>query len=622
MQGSEFIAQSGGAALDDYGAVEIADSFIDGPILVESGASLTVTAGGTLDGSVSLAAGATLTIEPTIAGSVNLDATISGAGSLTIGGPATGNGELTLVSEASSFSGGTVIEGGATVDVEADASLGTGAVTLAGAGATLILDDDILLNTDVSAESGALDIRAYMATGSTATLDAAIGTTLTVEGYDYSVDDSAAASGLTLGGGGTIELDQLSVATTAGVALTVAADTTASLSNDANDKLQGEVVVDAGAVAEFSSTTTIDAVGATALEIEGGSAILDAWTVTGATDVADGVLAVEEGTVSSAILLDATSTLWVQPADDPITLAAPISGDGAVKIGAAADGALLVTSADSYAGGTTIEGGDVVEVAAGASLGSGVVTLDGPGDILRFDGDVPPTETIDFASDNGLIELTGIGAAAAQSVALNASGQLVFEVGTTPETLEIAGVPAGTLFDVAADGGGTDVFLAAQTTDVSSGAALAQALRAADALPATPDGASDTIALDRGAGEVILTSSVNLDSTAAASIVDASGTGSLSDIVLASGVSLGLDAADSFAGGIEIGAGATLTLANTEAAGTGVVNFAGPDGTLVTVPGIANLISGFSAGDTLDATSVVATAAKDRLQGPSLAVDQ
>ena len=145
-----------------------------------------------------------------------------------------------------------MIDAGATLVVQAGASLGTGPVTLAGDGAELVLQSDLLPSVDVSAGSGLLDVADDLVSGATATLEATTGTTLTVEGNTASIDVGAAAAGLTLAGAGTIAIEQLTLTTTSGFALTIAVDTTAVL-NDS--EITGEVAVDAGAVAELSSTT-------------------------------------------------------------------------------------------------------------------------------------------------------------------------------------------------------------------------------------------------------------------------------------------------------------------------------------------------------------------------------
>ncbi len=236
------------------------------------------------------------------------------------------------------------------------------------------------------------------------------------------------------------------------------------------------------------------------------------------------------------------------------------------------------------------------------------MSLAGPDATLRIDGTTLPTNAIDFSSGNGVVELTGLGAAAFQTVAVNASGDLNFTVGSANETLAIAGVAAGTLFDVVGSGGDTEVFLAAQTAIVASGAAFEAAIDGADAVPAAATGATYTIALAPGAGTLAVTQNENLASHATVQIVDAAGAGAPATVSLAAGVSLGLSGANSFAGGVEIGSGATLTLADATAAGTGTITFTGADGAeLVTPAGITNTIANLTAGDTIDLTGFAAT---------------
>ena len=76
------------------------------------------------------------------------------------------------------------------------------------------------------------------------------------------------------------------------------------------------------------------------------------------------------------------------------------------------------------------------------------------------------------------------------------------------------------------------------------------------------------------------------------------------------GHTLTLAGQNTFAGGVEIGAGSTLTLLGASAAGTGTVDFQGADGTLnISASAMpANMLVNFQAGDTIDISGFATSA--------------
>jgi len=120
--------------------------------------------------------------------------------------------------------------------------------------------------------------------------------------------------------------------------------------------------------------------------------------------------------------------------------------------------------ANSYTGGTTIDGG-TLELAVPGAAGSGVIQFAGAtgsdlgGGVLVIDGTVLPTNTIGGLDAAETIDLTGFTATAAQA-SLEASGQLAIPTtaGTVALTLDPGIALFGGRFLLAPDGrGGTDL---------------------------------------------------------------------------------------------------------------------------------------------------------------------
>ena len=263
----------------------------------------------------------------------------------------------------------------------------------------------------------------------------------------------------------------------------------------------------------------------------------------------------------------------------------------------------------TFSGGTQIVNATTFELGAGATLGTGAIALDAAGAVLRIDGTTLTNNAINLADGVGLIELPAVAAAGDQAVAVDGSGHLTFNTTGGTATLDIAGVTQGTIFDIApVTGGSTDVFFANQTATAATGGQFVAAVLAADALPATTDHDSFTIDLARGAGDLTLTQNLPVDSSATVTIADAAGSGQASELVIGAGKSLTLAGHNTFSGGVEIGAGATLTPDGATAAGTGAITFGGADGTLDISAGVANVIANFAPGDTIDVIGITTSA--------------
>jgi autotransporter-associated beta strand protein len=344
--------------------------------------------------------------------------------------------------------------------------------------------------------------------------------------------------------------------------------------------------------------------------------VQDFVNYSGTVVLGDGSLA--QGTIN---LFGPGSQLVADPSVGAQTLIqSAISGVGSFTVGSAAQasqdvilssgappdgGTTLVTGNNSFTGGTTILSG-TLDLSGGAGLGTGTVVLSA-GAVLQIDGTTLPTNTIDFSSGGGLIRLTALPVSVAQQAAVNASGNLRFISGGVTETLDISGVATGTVFDIAADGANTDIALASQTAHVGTSAGLIAAA-SLSAVAGTPT--VGTVQLSRNEGTLTLAGSHTLSLP----IGDAPGAGTATSLAVGDGGSLTLGAVSSFAGGISIGNGSTLSLKAPGAGGSGAVTFAGQNGKLVIAAGSTNPILGFSAGDSIHltgATGVFGTATVD-----------
>jgi autotransporter-associated beta strand protein len=316
-----------------------------------SGGSLTFNNGGL--GSALISVSGTHTLDSTVA--VNLSSNLSistGAGtdSLTIGGTVantntgtlaatvtvSGPGTVSLLGAntygpASAGTVGTNINGG-TVAVGANTSLGAGDVSVGGAvsvksaAAGLNLANNFILG---NSDSVAFDSN---------------GNTLTVSGVvsDTSANGSLIAKS-TIGGGTVV----LANTETFGGSVTVNANTTLLLT----------------AAQSYGGTTTISPTATLEVGNGGSTGALPA-TTTALTD-------------SGALIFDRTDV-------NTITVANPISGNGSVTQNGVTGNTISLTGANSYSGGTTINGGEIQNGNATA-LGSGDLSI-ASGATLDLDG--------------------------------------------------------------------------------------------------------------------------------------------------------------------------------------------------------------------------------------------
>ena len=542
----------------EAGDTEFENVAINGAVTVDTGATFAIDSGSEKD-VVMVAQGANFVVQPAAGTTVQINGEVEGDGGVTIGNAGVlAGGTVQFSYPADYFAGGMTIVNDSTVEIEAGVMFADGAIALDAAGAILQMDGSSLPGNTIDLANGAGSV-------------------------DLAGLSPGADQALTLSGAGVLNF-------------TVANDT-ATLSNLTIDLAPTSVFTIDG------NGATIDVGhGDTGLTVDAGTLVLNDLTLaasgTGAT-IAGGANLVIEAAPSTTAALDAA-----------------ISGNGRLTIGNsdATFGSVVTIAAgddSTFSGGTQIVNATTLVLGAGATLGTGAIALDAAGAALRIGGTALTNNAINFADGVGLVELPSVQAAGDQAVAVDGSGHLTFDTTSGTATLDIAGVPQGTIFDIApVTGGGTDVFLAHETTTVATGDQFAAAVLAADALPSTSDAETFTIDLARGAGDLTPGQNLTVDSPASVTIADAAGSGQASDLVIATSHSLTLAGQNTFTGGVEIGAGATLTLDGATAAGTGAITFAGADGTLdisaSSAP--ANAIVNFQSGDTIDISGITSSA--------------
>jgi autotransporter-associated beta strand protein len=367
------------------------------------------------------------------ASDATLAAGISGNGSIS----KTGAGTLTL-NGVGLFSSGTSIQGGALVLGEASA-LGTGLISIGNA----------TLNSAVDATL-AQDIR--ITAGSSATIAAATGTTLSLAGELSTGADATLTLGAS-GATGTIEaafsnVDLTELATTA---LVVAAGRVTSGSFAFNDLTANaaSVTIQSGATLDLNgrlstignlqgagTLTNTDLIRIRAGSFSGsitgsggslektgsGTLILSgANSYTGTTEISGGTLQIGAGGTSGTLGTGAVTNdgALVFNRSDALTVANQISGGGTLT--QAGSGVLTLTSANSYAGGTTISAGTLALGHIGA-IGAGAVTLTGGGLRSNVTGTLANDITL---ADNATGRL-----AAAAGETLTLTGGLALRPGT------------------------------------------------------------------------------------------------------------------------------------------------------------------------------------------------
>jgi autotransporter-associated beta strand protein len=320
----------------------------------------------------------------------------------------TGTGTL-ILTKANTYSGGTTINSGI-LEAQNNSALGTGAVTV-GSGTSLQLTGGIALSNNITISgTGAGGAGAIFSTdglpgnsvNGTVTLAADASVNNVSSPYALAVAGTVAlgAHDLTLAGGGNIILSGR-VTGTGG--LTVAANTIGFLNGSTANTYSGLTTVSAGGLLDIAKTTgpamagNLDISGTVEDYLSGQLPTTAVVTLSGT-----GLFNFRnQGTTETIAGLDGTSgteiTPFINGGGNTLNIAgsgnysfagriedkSPTgSGSSSVALAMQGSGTQVLTGASNYSGGTTISAG-VLQLGdgftAGASLGSGHVTVNGTG---------------------------------------------------------------------------------------------------------------------------------------------------------------------------------------------------------------------------------------------------
>ncbi|SNT18069.1 MULTISPECIES: autotransporter-associated beta strand repeat-containing protein, partial [unclassified Azospirillum] len=538
-------------------------------------AARTLTNAVVLGGNMTLAGSYALTLsgavdlggaDRTIDNGLNVDLTFSGAisnGSLTIGGTS-GTGAV-ILSGTNTYTN-TTISGGNTstnsniLSVASADNLGTGTITVNGAGAVLKITSASTFAKDIAIGSsgGRLDTSAAVTlsgiVSGTGALTKAGAGTLTLSGTNtHSGAVTVSAGTLALSGGSSIaDSSAVTVDSGATLSLTGGAETIGSLSGAGSVSLSyGLTVGGANTSTTFSgvisstNTSGITKVGTGTLTLTGTN------TYTGSTSVSAGGLTLNAGegalADTSAVTVAADATLTVT-ANDTIgslagagtvalggslltfggddtstTFSGTITGATGGSIKKLGTGTFTLSGTNSYVGGTDLAAGTIVAGTVGA-LGSGGISFSA-GTTLDLAASGTFANYIDLAANATITVGTGIGATLSNTV--DGSGNLTK---TGAGTLTLSGTNSYT-----------------GTTTVSAGT-----LNVTEALNGSGAVGVDSGATLAGTGSITGAVTVNSGGTLAPGLADTNnGVGTLTlngGLTIASGGTLAVDIAGATAG--------------------------------------------------------------------------
>ncbi len=281
-----------------------------------------------------------------------------------------------------------------------------------------------------------------------------------------------------------------------------------------------------------------------------------------------------------------------------------IGDRGAVQNGVstAAGGVVL---AGNFIDGTglpvTLLTDSTLELLAGTDLSGKSITFASPsGATLTIEGSVLPGNEIDLASGLLAIDLAGLPVSTSSFVTLGSSGLSL--AGMTGALHLTGNVSADETFVLMPDGaGGALLIPQAQSTTITSGAQFADVITQLNRLPGD-DGLAVSVSLD---GEITLTANTPSFAVQPGVSFGFCGTGGLT---VADGVTLALSGANSFTGGVTLGADSALTLATPGAGGTGGIVFDGPNAVLALgTAGDFGAVTGLTPADTINMAGTLTT---------------
>ncbi|SEE58064.1 autotransporter-associated beta strand repeat-containing protein [Rhizobiales bacterium GAS188] len=549
---------------DAAGALGMAGGTLQTTASFTTGRSITLGIGG---GGFAPASGTTLTASGAIGGIGGL--TVSDAGTLVLSG-------------ANTYQGGTTINAG-TVSVSADANLGNTAGGLTINGGTLQATASYTMNRSVTLGAGG------------GTFAPTSGTTLTQAG------DIVGSGGLTANGGRTLILSN---ANTYGGTTTIGSSATLQIGNGgtAGSISNTSAIIDNGSLVFTRSDTigyaqvisgsgTVSQIGSGTLTLsaanlyQGGTSISGgAISIGDSASLGSGSVTLDNGTlqagannlnVANGVAINTTGGT-VNANGNTLTLSGMIAdggGPGALTI--AGTGTTILGGTNTYSGGTKLSGGNL-SIGADANLGAatGAFTFNGGGTLFS---------TASFASARGFSLATSGTFAPASGTSLTLSGAI-----GGPAGLIMAGQGTLILSGTNSYQGGTTVVHGALSvgTDANLGDAAGNISFAGSS---NSDGYLEATSSFTSARGVAVGSAqfANFNTDPGATLTLNGVVGGAGTLTKSGSGTLLLNAANTYGGGAQIGAGA-LALGNSGALGGGAVSIssgatlrAGADGLAV-----------------------------------------
>lgn len=350
----------------------------DGDLSVTGGSITATDATSTITGNVSYTSGANSTFQGVIAGSGKSVTMNNAAATLTLSGANTYTGGTTISAGTLQVgNGGTV--GSIVGDVTDNAALVfnrsdnvTYAGVISGSGMVTQLGTGILQLTTPHSYSG--------------------GTFVSAGTLQIAANDVLPTTGSLSFTGGTFDLNgvnqSINALTSSGAVGTITTNLASSTStltvgNGGNSGTFGGVIQNGAGIVNVVKTGI------------GTQTFTGANTYTGGTTISGGTLQVGNGGTSGSIAGDVTNngSLVFNRSNDFPTFAGTISGSGSVtKLGA---GALNLTAANTYGGGTTVFAGTLtVNNTTGSATGTGAVTVSGATAVLGGNGTIGAAVTV------------------------------------------------------------------------------------------------------------------------------------------------------------------------------------------------------------------------------------
>uniref|UniRef100_UPI004039C8D5 autotransporter-associated beta strand repeat-containing protein n=1 Tax=Variovorax sp. BK018 TaxID=3450241 RepID=UPI004039C8D5 len=369
-----------------------------------------------------------------------LSGSISGAGSLTV----TGNGGSINLVAASSYKGGTVVQGGATITAGVGSAFGSGAVQQQGSGTRVTLYDTASAggNTYTVGRAGMADNDNRLGFIQNATADSA---SITVNGSGWNSptanalqfgDSATAGSAVITNQGGAVYFQQGSNAASATIGN--GTDSLLSFLGSANAG-SSKIVNASGGIVHFAEASS----GANATVSNAAGGVVDVSGSTAKGGVELGSLSGEGNVVLGATRLtlgglNASDTISGVVSDKGSVFTQPGAGTGGsvVKVGS---GTLVLSGANTYTGGTTVSAGTLrVNNIVGSATGTGAVLIQS-GATLGGSGTIAGAVTV--ANGASVNPGNSPGTLTVGSLSLNAGSVLNYELGQ-------AGVAGGPLNDL------------------------------------------------------------------------------------------------------------------------------------------------------------------------------